>query len=272
MEEHNMPSHILTPEVRIYGVTIAVAMCLGTYSLASHLRDNWLVRWKQLEFWTAHLLAMCAVIVWACIFLNPVTMFQTSLMKGMLSIQAGIVLGWAVIRVDRWIVRFIARRSLSNGTRETVGQRRSRIERRPGWTVRPVGSTGGPSDRKNTSWSARRSDRSAKPLSSVWVLVAIGVLEEIIFRGFLVEACFMIPSRAWMVLALIGSVLVFALAHVQFGWAQVFAKLPLGALTIASVLALGTVIPAILIHAIFNWSVWRDTDGDLRVLFQSSFF
>jgi len=102
------------------------------------------------------------------------------------------------------------------------------------------------------------------------VLILIGALEEIIFRGFLVESCFLIPQSVLRAAALAGTVALFAAGHVQFGWTQVFAKLPLGALALVSVLLLKTVLPAIVIHTMFNWIAWRDAEGDLRVIFRAT--
>lgn len=261
-----MTGHILTPDVHLYGLTIAIILCLAVHSLTTHLRDTWLARWKQLEFWHAHILAMVLTVTWASVAMDPIALFTASPLRILLSLPIGLGVGWVAVRIDHLIARRLSRRSLHNKTRESAGQRRNRMSHmQQAWTVRPVGSAPETEQRKNER------PRVDKPRSSAWILVGIAVLEEIIFRGFLVQACFLLEGVVWTGLALLGTAAVFALAHVQFGWSQVISKVPLAVLTLVSVLCLDTVIPAILIHATFNWSIWNDTDGDLRTLFRISY-
>jgi membrane protease YdiL (CAAX protease family) len=91
------------------------------------------------------------------------------------------------------------------------------------------------------------------------LLVSAAALEEVLFRGVLVELSLSLRSPALTATCLLASLLAFALTHVALGWAEVFAKLPLGALALISVLLLPSVVPAILAHVLFNLHAWRAT-------------
>jgi membrane protease YdiL (CAAX protease family) len=268
MEEFLIRGRILTLESDVYALAIAIVFCLGIYSLSTLVQDRWLGRWRRFDFWSVHVGTSIVVVLWCSFILDVAGLFHTTLYNALLSVPTGIGLGWAAIRIDRTIVRDIARRDLRKRTRDK--RARGLMLGR----VRAIGLGADlPSARQvpgssNMRSSASRPLSNSKALSTLWVLILIGAFEEIIFRGFLVEVCFMIPQPAVRALALAGTVVVFGVGHVQFGWTQVFAKVPLGVLAMASVLLLQTVIPAILIHTLFNWRAWRSAEGDLRVIFR----
>jgi membrane protease YdiL (CAAX protease family) len=90
-------------------------------------------------------------------------------------------------------------------------------------------------------------------------LLIAAVLEELVYRGLLVSVCYLPAGIGWNALLLLVMMTVFALSHIWFGWAHVLAKLPLSATTMVTVLALGTVLPAIVAHVFFNYRIWRET-------------
>lgn len=92
------------------------------------------------------------------------------------------------------------------------------------------------------------------PLGTV---LAVAVAEEAFYRGVLLRAALLPPGWVGPALA-VATVAAFALAHVTFGWPHVLAKAPLGAVAAAAALAFGSVLPALVAHLWFNFSVWRD--------------
>jgi membrane protease YdiL (CAAX protease family) len=85
----------------------------------------------------------------------------------------------------------------------------------------------------------------------------IAILEELLYRGFLVKACFLLASPVLIVFANLACLAFFSLGHVRFGWVHVAAKTPLGMLALGITLLAGTVLPAMLMHAVFNIAAWR---------------
>jgi hypothetical protein len=74
----------------------------------------------------------------------------------------------------------------------------------------------------------------------------------------LVSLCFLLPEPWLVALALAGTLAAFATSHVWFGWTHVLAKLPLGALALICVLAVGNVVPAVIAHVVFNLRIWSE--------------
>jgi len=91
-----------------------------------------------------------------------------------------------------------------------------------------------------------------------WAGALVAIMEETIHRGFIVNFCFLITNDILIFTALVVSVLIFSLSHIWFGWHHVLSKLPLGALCTLSVVFIGSIVPAILAHMIFNFKVWLD--------------
>jgi membrane protease YdiL (CAAX protease family) len=93
-------------------------------------------------------------------------------------------------------------------------------------------------------------------ISTLALLVIVAALEEVLFRGVLVDLCLAL-DQSWLTAAcLAGTVIVFAASHVYWGWSQVFAKGLLGVFALISVLSLGTVVAAVVAHVLFNGHVW----------------
>lgn len=87
-------------------------------------------------------------------------------------------------------------------------------------------------------------------------VLACGAVEEINHRGWLPQACLLLPPAA-VPPALAGTLVVFALVHTPFGWPHVLAKGLLGGFALAAVLVSGTVLAGVLAHVLFNAEVWQ---------------
>ena len=98
------------------------------------------------------------------------------------------------------------------------------------------------------------SDPDAMPTSR-GVVGLIAVLEELVFRGFLLSACLQVNSTAGATVAIVGLVAAFGLSHIWFGWIHVLAKLPLGAIATIAVLWIGGVVVSVVAHLVFSLRV-----------------
>jgi hypothetical protein len=78
------------------------------------------------------------------------------------------------------------------------------------------------------------------------------ILEEVLYRGYLVVLCQDIPNILLSKAALVSTILAFALAHIYAGLPNALAKLPLGIMALASVLTFDALLPAIAAHLVFN--------------------
>jgi len=175
--------------------------------------------------------------------LDPEGVTSASLGGLALALSVGAGAGVAAVWAEAILVRAARPRSRRPG-----GARRS--------AGRPGRTAGAPSP---TVPDARLGigGRQARRGRDLGLLLAVAALEEILFRGVLLDLALSLPAPGLAVAAIAGLTLAFALTHVTFGWVAVLAKLPLSALATAAALATGTVAGAIAAHAVVNFWAWR---------------
>jgi len=93
--------------------------------------------------------------------------------------------------------------------------------------------------------------------SALPLLMAIAVLEELVYRGLLLDFCFRLPGFGWQVTGVAGMTIWFALVHVWYGWVHVAAKAPLSIVATALALLGGGPAAAVLAHVMFNYQICR---------------
>lgn len=218
------------PEAASYGIAVLVTYGLSSASLASYARL--LPGLRRRRFVEVHLGILAVVVAWGFLVVG-----QGRLLPGGggpsgwgLSILIGLGIGpgswWCDHKILRW---FASRRRVRAGISGRSGHPG---EARPPYTRSLFGS----------------GEAEPRP----WELAGVAVLEELVYRGFLVSACFLLPGGVLTGMALTGVCLAFAFSHAQFGLEHVVSKISLSALALGAVLVTHSVIPAVLGHVAFN--------------------
>lgn len=259
-----MNTHTLIPEAGSYGIVILVVYSLSAFSVTLQLYYRRLNE-KGVNFALLYSGVMVFTISWGVLVLGPEHIFGDSVIAWVLSLPIGLVVGSLAGWSDRAIIRHLSRsRSmLKDGARQ---DRRSGMKHIRHEGVLQVRSTHIPVSRQIAKKRSLKLSQGEQNLRQVlanqqpglWSLIAVAGLEEIIYRGLLVKACFLLPNSFLITGALVGTVMAFALSHIWYGWSHVFAKLPLGVLALLTAIGFGTVLPAIVAHMIFNRKVWID--------------
>jgi membrane protease YdiL (CAAX protease family) len=99
--------------------------------------------------------------------------------------------------------------------------------------------------------------RPPGPRQTLALLVVIAVLEEILFRGVLLDLAISMPGEGLRIAAVAALALAFAATHIAFGWTQVVAKLPLSLTATAAALTTGSVVGAVVAHGLVNTRSWH---------------
>jgi hypothetical protein len=228
-----MRIHTLIPEAASYGIAILVLYGLGCFALAAQVHERWLSG-TSAGFLQVHAAVATVIVLWGVMVLDPMPVLGNSVGMLLLAFPVGLAVGIVARLADRAILRRLTRWQLIR---------------------RPSPRSGNMSHRPQVS-NLPTSERRAE-FKVAW-LVVVAVLEELIYRGFLVRTAFLLPAPLLVAGAIVGIVLIFALAHLQFGWEHVMAKLPLSALAMGTVLFLGSVLPAVVAHALFNVKLARE--------------
>ncbi|MGW2224166.1 CPBP family intramembrane glutamic endopeptidase [Streptomyces formicae] len=263
-----MTSLIHTPELREPALAALTLCALSCLALASHLHvrffDHRGVHTLQVYAAVLAVVAGCGLLV-----VGPRVLGSGVGWGLLVSPLLGAAVAPLVATTDTLITRRLGRRAARSTARDrgrganrdgtTRGGRapatapRARTTRPVGQAARLAGASSTTTTRQQWTPSHRDTD-VALPLG--W-LVAVGVLEECVFRGTLTGVALTQHGIAQRVLILLAATGTFALSHIFFGWAQVAAKLPLSVIALALTLATGSVLGAVVTHALFNARIWR---------------
>jgi membrane protease YdiL (CAAX protease family) len=252
--------HTLTPDVRAYALTAIGLLALSCLTLAAHLHTRW--PWvRRLPLLGVHVLIMTILVVAAVLVLGAATPILPlpGHPAGWWGAAAGLVvgppLGLLIIRVDRavttkWRDRRGPRAAVLRGPQRTT-------EARPAGFVTAGSSL---NDRRRTGLVRARNDYAPTEADlrvRLGLLIAVAIGEEVTYRGVLIALADLFPHWTLTVAAILLACVVFACAHVFFGWVQVLAKLPLSVLAAVATVVTGAVVAAVVAHVVFNVWVWR---------------
>lgn len=245
----------LTPEIYAYSIAIVAVCGLGSITLSAHLHARWFS--QRTEFILVHsvVLSLLVSFFW---FLCPLHIeLGTTWLHAIWGIFLGGTGAWLALRLDLYIVRLMTRSKPASRQRPSNTEPRVRLRSvsmgLASESTRPrlVGAQKMQEQVEQNSEAIR-----LRPI----LLGLVAILEEVIFRGYLLKLCQLLPYPSLGVLAGIGAICVFGMSHVFFGWLQAVAKIALGVIaTLVTVLS-GGILGAIIVHVLFNIAVWHKTE------------
>lgn len=247
-----MNFHTLIPELKDYILAIMLTWCLGSSNLASHIHSRYFAH-STIE----PLVIQCIVKGLICLAVLGIVsihdLFATTITWQLISVPLGLVVGWFVVKMELIINRFTQRRNSENRFMPKGKNNYYYSRTGPGNAILSLASTYRFFHKSNLKkihehYVAYETKRA--PFSLV-TIVLIAVFEEMLFRGCLVQCCYLLPAALCKV-ALISTVIVFGMSHVSFGLWQVIAKTILGGFCMATVLICHTVLPALIVHGYLN--------------------
>ncbi len=228
----------LTPDQHAYAVALVCVYTLSCAPAAALVLSRWPTP-RRPRFLVVHITALAAISAAAFLTLRLPSLTQASKtaigVSVVLGVPAGVLAGWADDEVRRRLRRL------------------DRRERQRAATASGRRSAG--DARRSPTPPAAAAPRSTGT-DALWILLAVAILEEILFRGVLVDLARTLPV-ALAVACIAATTLLFAGSHVYQGWQEVLAKLPLGIAALAASLPLQTVVGAIVAHSIFNALAWN---------------
>jgi hypothetical protein len=210
----------LTPDLRAYVVAAVAVYSLGGAPAAALVQSLVPAR-RRPPFLPVYLGTLLAVAACAAVGLRLPGLRWSS--WTVVAVVVGLAAGEVAVRADGRI-----RRSLTRRTRYVPAMR-------PAVPAPPAAAQ-----------------------ATLALLLGVAVLEEVLYRGVLVDLSLELPVAA-AVACIAASVLAFAAAHVYWGWIEMLAKLPLGLAALAASLPFRVVLGAIAAHVVFNTRAWLAT-------------
>jgi CAAX prenyl protease-like protein len=232
----------LTPDLRAYAVATAVVYSLSCAWLAGIVvaRSS---RARSVGFLGVYVAMLILVATPAVAVLEPSHVIGSTIGRTALAVPLGAVAGVVCVLIEGFVTR--------------AARRRTRTRREPRRTATPpvrAAAAVPPGARGGALGIVPGQPRRRMTLA---LLLAVAALEEILFRGVLLDLALSLPGAALAGAGIAGTALAFALTHVSFGWAAVVAKIPLTAIATAAALITGTVAAAVAAHAVVNVRAWR---------------
>lgn len=248
-----MNFHTLTPDIKIYVMAILVTWCLGSSSIASHFYSRWFAN-SNIQA----LFIQCVVKALICVaasFIIPVsTLFDAPVWVFVASVPVGLMGGKLAVDIELLINRYTQRRKTfsrvsANSIYFSYNGAKGKIVSLAPTLARSK------TNLKKLHEHGAANEKIIRNYNLVTLLV-IAILEEIIFRGVLLQCCLLLPvSIAGG--AMVMTVICFGASHAGFGIYQMISKTLLGALCLMAALTCHTVLPAIIIHCYLNWAAYR---------------
>src|SRR5262249_9157741 len=94
---------------------------------------------------------------------------------------------------------------------------------------------------------------------SIAAVIIVAVVEEFLFRGFMITIALSLTNRSAMVLVILATLLLFAFSHVSSSLNEFKCKLPLSIFTTIGFIVTGTLLSAIITHVILNIYAYLQT-------------
>lgn len=244
----------LIPDANNYGLIILFALACGSFSLSAQLY----LWFKSLDLMQMNVIVKGVIVLWG-LFIFPVSLFFSSqYCMEIFSIIFGILLGWALIRLELNVHHFLKNSRLF---RDDIFLQL--ISKSCNHVVIKQKKSLSLSTKKMKSRSSLNPyfDRSPRIhwLNSYGLIsvILVALFEEVIFRGFLAQLALANKSFSIFMFLLIFSVLVFGFSHITLGWIQVLKKMFMGLILLLTTLIFGSITSAIIAHAILNGYAWK---------------
>lgn len=238
-----MKSLTLIPNSETYGLTLLLLLILSSFSLSSLIYFKW-CRQSRFGIVDIHCIVK-GIIVCFGLFLFPLLdLFYCSFLKLTLATITGIAIGFLHVNLEFFLSRKMFRKTLFQKETPSKTQDMHNVG-----TVKrkSLFSKQEPSSKEKETVNVP--SYSSFSLSSV-LLVAF--LEEVLFRGFLLQYLFAIPSFFFIPALLLASFL-FGASHLNMNNTQFLSKTLFSLSLFAEVILCKTLFASVLSHLVFNY-------------------
>ncbi len=232
---------ILIPDVRLYSLMVLSMWCLGSSNIASHIYSRFFIDFKVNSL-TIQMITKGVICLMGTSLFSMDALFDAPPFTQCVSILIGFFIGFIVVKIELKINRLYRTRHDHKKIRDNTYSVTSTLVKKTRTHLKSL---------HEHYVSHEKSDQNF----SLMIIILIAIFEEILFRGYLVQCCLLLPG-VWVDAALMMTVVVFGLSHASLGLHQILSKTLLGGSCLLSVLFFHTILPALIIHSFFNWRAY----------------
>lgn len=252
--------HIRIPDLTLYGPLLLWLLGGCAPGLASRIHELWAAQ-RRVDYHRVYGAVLGVVVALGVTCLGSRFITLPSLPSAALALAAAVPLAWVSFEANLALTRYF-RRSMAQRGRARVSPRTTEGFAANVRPFRPNAKRVVPNRTPSVggeSGSGRGHATSAAPAPTTGILVAVAVLEELVFRALLMESALsVLPAARWTAIGLVAlGVGLFCLGHVHYGAVEALGKLPLALLVTVPTLLTGSCLTACLVHVGFNLKVAR---------------
>lgn len=228
-----MQNLILTHNAMVYAIASITILTLGSFYVCSHLYERWLQQFKW-SLMDVNALVKGLIVLLGFTVVSPNTLFNKNPLIELGSLFLGCFVGYLFLRLEMAAIKRFPHQKKFDGV---------------------TGPTPSTSKAYNIRNTLNKKLHSALPNTNHYSYCstgAVGVFEELLFRGFLTILCLGISDFNLSVICLVSVNVVFALSHINLGTLHIATKFILGLVCLISFLLIGSILISIAIHASFN--------------------
>lgn len=237
-------------------VSIFVTWGAGCSCVAGNIYSRYFIKTAvtsmAVQFWTR-----LFVVILGLLFFPKINLFHTTVVWFIASIILGSLGGIIIVQFELWNARkYFDRLSSTNKKIKKTNILESEIGEVETFQLGLC-----PKPQKISDWKDRSifyiyEIKNKTEKYSGFMIVGIAILEEIIFRGYLLTMCFWLPrylSYPTMILLII----IFGVKHIHARSREFLGKSFLAIITTVQTLVLGNVIAAAITHGYLNYYVYQ---------------
>ena len=250
-----MQMYTLTHDTKIYIQTILLLMSLSPSTLCAQLYSS-LPNKKAINFWYFYSFCLLLISVAGIQFLHLKTWWIVPTHSYLVALQT---LGITILAflAEDYIAAYINRKYIQQllNCSSIYTQTTLQEKGRPDNSFTSTDSFQGFTEDADLqySWIPKKGEKTLIPM--IVAFATIGLLEEIVFRGVLLQTI-LVKTTGLTCYLLVGvQVLAFAFAHVYFAYYQIMPKFFFGLLLTLLTLQTKSLLPCMISHALFNIAV-----------------
>lgn len=247
----------LTPSQSVFAATTLLILAIASTNIAGYVYCRYCQK-TALGLIDVNVLVKAFILGWG-LFTGVTGTFPVwnGLLRMTLGFPSALLLGWLAIVLDRRLIRFFHRRSSQKGKTPPLREVHVTTTSLCDLGLAEKSAVENRAVRLNNNVSKFNHEKDIGRYGLVSVSL-VAVLEELLFRGILVNAIFLVPGPSLKAALLLVNVFLFGLVHLSLGWDQVMAKTVLGALTTFALLVFGSLVFPILIHLFINIYAYQE--------------
>jgi len=203
----------------IYRITSLVTLTLGSFYISNQIYERWLPK-LTINLVNVNLLIKLLIVILGCSIVSWRSLLAVNLTTECMGVGIGVGLGFLNLHLETFLL------SLFQKHEKPILRSQSR------------------------NATSLNTILTSKP--SYFSIMAVGALEEVLYRGILTALCIALLGYYDCMMALCGITLLFALSHINFGSIHVLTKFILGLVCLLSFLITKTILTPIFIHCTFN--------------------